>query len=289
MHRLLPYLPQRIARAAVELPEGIRQNLTEIRLRLDGPVSATSGGKNRAFNAAGAVCAPEKAIICTKEDISECISLLTKASLYSYGDALCAGFLPFGNGCRAGVCGEATVRGGAFAGFSRIYGVNLRLCRFIRDYGITAARHISAQGLKGALVYSPPNKGKTTLLRSVAALLSREYRVALADERYELYVPQLKAGLTDAVCGLKKSVALPLLCRSMAPQVIVCDELAAEDEEALLNALGAGVCIIASAHAESEEGLRARPFIGRLLKTGAFPLLIGIGADFEYTVKECVE
>ena len=79
MHRLLPYLPQRIARAAVGLPEGIRQNLTEIRLRLDGPVSATSGGKNRAFNAAGAVCAPEKAIICTKEDISECISLLTKA------------------------------------------------------------------------------------------------------------------------------------------------------------------------------------------------------------------
>lgn len=287
MHRLLPYLPRRIAGAAARLPKALREGLSEIRLRLGGPVSVTVGGKNRFFDRNGAVCAQSGAIICTEEDVNECVSLLTGASLYSRGDELCAGFLPFGDGCRAGICGEATVRGGVFTGFGKIYGVNLRLCRFIGDYGIKAARHISSGGLKGALVYSPPNRGKTTLLRSVAALLAREYRVALADERYELYVPQLRAGLTDALCGLKKSAALPLLCRSMSPQVIVCDELAAEDEQAVLDSFSTGACLIASAHADSQSGLFARPFIARLLRAGAFPLLIGIGENFEYTVKEC--
>lgn len=286
MHRLLPYLPPRIQVPISRLPEGVRQNATEVRLRLNGPVSVTSGGKNHCLTENGRLCTAEKALVCTQTDISECISLLTRASLYSYGDAMCAGFLPFGNGCRAGVCGEAIVREGAFSGFSKIYGINLRLSRFIKGYGTTAARYIADGGLKGALVYSPPNKGKTTLLRSIAALLSADYRVALCDERYELYVPELKGGLTDAVCGLKKSAALTLLCRSMAPQVIVCDELAAEDEAALINALGTGVCVIASAHADSAAGLCTRPFMNRLLQTGAFPLLIGIGADYEYTVEE---
>ncbi len=286
MHSLVSCLPPHIAKAVLCLPDYIKQSLTEIRLRLSGPVSVTSGGKNFAFDKNGAICDVGNAIICTEDDMSECLALLTHASLYSYGDEIAAGFVPFGNGCRAGVCGEAVVRGGVFTGFSKIYGINLRLCRFIKDYGVMAARHICANGLKGALIYSPPNGGKTTLLRSVAFALSLKYRLALADERRELYVPQLKSGLVDAVCGLKKSVALPLLCRSMSPQIIVCDELAAEDEPALQNALNAGVCIIASAHAETSLQLAARPYIGRLLETGAFPLLIGIGEGFKYTVEE---
>lgn len=287
MHRLLPFLPARIAFAAAHLPPQTAEGLSEIRLRLGGPVSATSGGKNLCFDAEGKISAAEKALRCGAEELKECIALLTHASLYSYGDELCAGYLPFGDGCRAGVCGEAIVRDGVFRGFSEIYGINLRLSRFVADCGESAARRICERGLRGALVYSPPGMGKTTLLRSIAAKLSRRYRVALADERYELYVPQLRAGLVDALCGLKKSTALSLLCRSMSPQVIVCDELAAEDETAVLNALGAGVCIIASAHADSAEGLYTRPFVRRLLENGAFPLLIGIGENFEYTVEEC--
>lgn len=250
-------------------------------------MSVTSGGKNLCFDAEGKIGTPKKALHCSAEELKECIALLTRTSLYSYGDELCAGYLPFGNGCRAGVCGEAIVRDGVFRGFSEIYGINLRLSRFVADCGEHAARSICEHGLCGALVYSPPGKGKTTLLRGIAAELSHKYRVALADERYELYVPQLKTGLIDALCGLKKSAALSLLCRSMSPQVIVCDELAAEDETAVLNALGAGVSIIASAHADSAEGLYTRPFVRRLLESGAFPLLIGIGENFEYTVEEC--
>lgn len=286
MQSLLAYLPAAVARAVLSAPSGVTEGLTEIRLRLEGPLSLTAGGKNCCINAEGKPCLPSLAFVCTEEHISECLSLLTKGSLYSYGDALCQGYLPFGKGGRAGVCGEARVQKGVITGFSAVYGINLRLCRFFPDYGAEAARHISRGGLKGTLIYSPPNRGKTTLLRSIASRLGEKHRVAIADERGELYVPQMKKGLIDRITGLKKSLALTMLCRSMSPQVIICDELAPEDEEALHNALGCGVAIVASAHGESKASLTARPFIGRLLQAGAFPLLIGINESYGYTVEE---
>lgn len=288
MQELLAYLPLHIARLLLTLPKGITESLTEIRLRLHGPVSVTAMGKNYCFDRSGKLCTPEKGITCTEEDISTCLSLLTKGSLYSYGDALSGGYIPFGKGHRAGVCGEARVQDGKITGFSAIHSINLRLSRFFPDYGAKAVRHIAVGGLKGALIYSPPNRGKTTLLKSIAALLSEHYRVAIADERAELYVPQSATGLTDRIIGVKKSLALPMLCRSMSPQVIICDELAPEDETALLNAFGSGVCIVASAHGESAESVASRPFMGRLMETGAFPLLVGIGEGFDYTVEEYV-
>ena len=286
MQSLLAYLPLSIARAVTSAPQSITDSLTEIRLRLGGPLSLTSGGKNCCINGEGKPCLPSVAFVCTEEHIAECLSLLTKGSLYSYGDALCQGYLPFGNGGRAGICGEARVQNGVITGFSTVYGINLRLCRFFPDYGAEAARHIKQGGLKGALIYSPPNRGKTTLLRSIASKLGEKYRVAIADERGELYVHQLRSGLIDRLTGLKKSHALTMLCRSMSPQVIICDELAPEDETALHNALGVGVCIVASAHGESAASVTARPFIGRLIEAGAFPLLIGIGEDYGYRVEE---
>lgn len=286
MQSLLPYLPLGIARALAASPVEITERLTEIRLRLGGPLSLTAMGKNCFIDKKGKPCKPQSALFCTEEDISTCLSLLTKGSLYSYDDCLSSGYVPFGKGCRAGVCGEVRVQNGVARGFAAIHGINLRLSRFYPNYGAAAARHIGDGGLKGALVYSPPGRGKTTLLRSIAHLLSVKYRVAIADERAELFVPQLAAGLTDRLIGLKKSLALPMLCRSMSPQVIICDELAEEDEIPLLNAMGTGVCIVASAHGDSVKGLLQRPFMGRLLEAGAFPLLIGIEEDFEYRVEE---
>ncbi len=286
MESLLAYLPLPIARALLSVPEEITRGLTEIRLRLEGPLSLSVGGKNCCINGEGKPCLPQRAFICTEEHIATTLTLLTKGSLYSYGEAMCNGYIPFGKGGRAGICGEARVKDGVLTGFGTVYGINLRLCRFFPDYGAEAAARIARGALKSALVYSPPNRGKTTLLRSIAARLGERYRVALADERGELYVPQLSTGLIDRLTGLKKSYALTMLCRSMSPQIIVCDELAPEDETALHNAIGSGVCIVASAHGDSADSLKKRPFIDRLLGSGAFPLLIGIGEDYGYTVEE---
>lgn len=291
MLRLLPYLPAPLAAAVAGLSPAVLDAATELRLRAGGPVSLTAGGKNRCFNAKGRFCSVEKAMVCTDAMVEECLSLLSRSSLYSFGDCLKQGFLPFADGCRAGVCGEGIVHGGELVGFSRVYGISLRLKRFIKAYGFEAARRIGEKEPRGALIYSPPNGGKTTLLKSTALLLGdgsvgRAYKVAVADERGELFVPELRGGLVDALCGVKKPLAIELLCRSMSPEVLFCDELSSEDGEAISQVLGMGVAVVASVHAASFEELCRRPFAARLLESGAFPLLIGIEKDFTYTVKE---
>lgn len=291
MLSLLCYLPQRVGAALTALPREALSTATELRLRLDGPVSLTLGGKNMCFDRAGRFCTVEKGLRCTKEELADCVALLTKSSLYSYGDCIRQGYLPFGKGGRAGISGDAIVKNGTLVGFSTIHGINLRLRRFIKDYGYEAARRIREKGLRGALIYSPPNCGKTTLLTSIAALLAgdslgRPLKVALADERWELFVPELKGSLVDAICGVEKAHAIELLCRTMSPQVLVCDELAAADGAPLRRVLGMGVALVATAHAENRQELTNRPFIKELLDTGAFPLLIRLGTDFRYSVEE---
>ncbi len=293
MLRLLPYLPQRLGFAVSKLPTDVSAAVTELRLRAGGPVSLTVSGKNRCFNSMGRFCPVGQGLCCEEEELKECLTLLSRASLYSFGDSIKQGFLPFADGCRAGVCGEGIVRDGVLTGFSRVYGISLRLKRFIGDFGFEAARRITEKGLRGALIYSPPNCGKTTLLKSIALLLGngsmgRAYKVAIADERGELFVPELRGGLIDALCGVKKSSAIELLCRSMSPEVLICDELSAEDGTALGQVLGMGVSVVASIHADTAEGLRRRPFAAALMEKGVFPLLIGLNADFEYTVEESV-
>ncbi len=287
--RLLPYLPPRIQAAVAALPEGVDETATELRLRADAPASVTSLGKNRCFDEHGRLCGIEKALRCSEKELSDCIALLTQHSLYSFGESMKHAYVPFGEGCRAGIGGEAIVKDGVVLGFRRVLSINLRVSRFVRDCGYKAALQIAKHG--GALIYSPPACGKTTLLRSIALLLAdgsvgRPCRVAVADERGELYVPELRAGLVDVISGVEKGRATELLCRSMAPQYIICDELGANDEEPCLQALNTGVATVASVHAGTREGLLRRPFVKRLLDSNAFPLLIRLSPDYSYETEE---
>lgn len=286
-------MPNALAHAVASFPSEIADNATELRLRLDAPASVTVGGKSLCFDRNGRFCLPQDAFHADSATIAECITLVSGGSLYSYGETIKKAYIPFGNGCRAGICGEGIVKNGVLTGFGRIYGINLRVRRFIREYGYEAARRISEKGLRGALVYSPPNCGKTTLLSSIAGLLSdgsvgKPLKVGVVDERGELFVPQLRNGLADALCGVEKPVAIELLCRSMSPQVLVCDELGAADGEPIRQVVGMGVAIVASAHAGSKEELFGRPFIAELLKHGVFPLLIKLKSDFSYSVEEYI-
>ncbi len=287
--QLLPYLPPRLCKAVAALPDGVDETATELRLRFEAPVSVTAGGKNRCFDADGVLCSADKALRCTASELQECLSLLTQSSLYSFSESIKQGFLPFGDGNRAGICGDGVVKNGVSEGFRRIYSINMRVSRHLRDCGYKAARRISECG--GALIISPPNGGKTTLLRSIAALLaegavSSPKRVALADERGELFVPELRAGLVDAISGVPKAKAIELLCRSMSPQYVFCDEVSPAESSALLQAVNSGVAVVASAHAEDVVSMQKRPFLAELTASGAFPLIITLKSDYSYDTEE---
>ena len=77
--------------------------------------------------------------------------------------------------------------------------------------------------------------------------------------------------------------------RSLGAEVIVCDEIGdTADAAAILAAAGAGVPLVASAHADGIEALRARPPLRAPIEGGVFGAYIGIarsGDEYSYTVE----
>lgn len=284
---LYKYLPLRISRAVQSLPDEIINNLTEIRLRLQGPVSVTAYGKSYTFKEDGSFCKPFYAMKSNRDELKECLSRLCVSSLYSFEDSINQGFIPFENGGRAGVCGEAIYKNGELKGFREIYSINLRIRRHIKNFGFELAKEMTHKGLKGALIFSPPNCGKTTLLRSTVHLLAdgslgRAYKIGIADERSEIFTSELNNSLTDAICSVPKAKAVEILYRSLSPDLIACDEISVSDGETLLECINTGVPLLATAHAGSADELFKRPFIKRLADNGAFPLLARLFFDGTY-------
>ena len=151
------------------------------------------------------------------------------------------------------------------------------------------------------LIVSPPGGGKTTLLRDLVRLLSdgselsAPLRVSLVDERGEIAamhrgVAQLSVGShTDVMDACPKNLAVPMLLRSMTPQVIALDEIAQQrDVEALYAASKCGVILLATVHASSLEELRQRQSLNELLESGIFDraiLISGQGRKRSYHVE----
>lgn len=292
---MLCYLPPRISRALCSLPEELCARANEIRLRLDSPASLTVGTKNILFDEAGRVCNISSALCATESEINGCVSLLTENSLYRFDETVGRGFIPLGSRGRAGVCGEARLVGGKTAGFSRITSIDLRVGRFIPTLASPLIENFRENGMRGVLVCSPPALGKTTFLKSAAYLLASgrgiaPKRVGIADERGELASVGTMRGLIDIISGAPKCEAISILTRTMAPEIIVCDEISPDETEPLLEAQNTGVCLIASAHCADPSALVRRGRMKQLLEAGLFPLCVRLyyseGYSFEIAETE---
>lgn len=275
--KLYKFLPMRIYLIMLKLNKTTANNITEIRLRTGKPFSLTIGSKNLTVDESGRLCSISEGVRITREDMIECLSKLTRSSLYSFDDTIRNGFIPLGEGMRAGVCGDCVRNGNEIRNFSEITSICLRVSRFFPDFAHKLIRYYDENGLRGALVISPPGIGKTTFLRSAAYLLSigkKPYRVCLADERNELYVAEMENCLIDTVRNISKAKAMEILIRTMSPQIIVCDEISFSEGESVKQLQNSGITLIASCHGESIDGVMKKRYIREMTEDGVFSAIV---------------
>ena len=263
---LCPRLSERFACAARAMSDDEAANLIELRVRVDRPVEwVFCDGSRLELPSVNA------------REIEELLAALSGYALYACERQMADGFIPLPGGHRAGVCGRFIQEDGKNARMSAISSVCVRIARHVQGASRPLRAHLLDEHgcCKRLLLLGPPGCGKTTALRDAALWLSDEcgLHIGVADERQELFAftPTGSARLVDVLLGASKPEAVRKFLRSMAPDVIVTDEIGQpHDVGALLDAARCGVGLLASAHAGSMEDAMHRPALRALFDARAF-------------------
>ena len=285
-------LPGRLSVPALELSAEKMQDVEEIRLRIGREIHLTMPN--------GEFPIPHTRVIA--EDFEYILDRVTEFSRYTAEQTLRLGYVTAQGGYRIGICGSALSDGVNCDGIADISSLSIRIPREKEDIARPLLPKLLENGrLLNTLILSPPGGGKTTLLRDLVRLASdgtelcSPMRVSLVDERGEIAamyrgIAQLGVGIhTDVMDGCPKTLAVPMLLRSMTPQVIALDEIAQEcDVDALCAAANCGVTLLATVHAPSVAELARRPTLNRLLNSGLFEravVISGTGKKRNYRVE----
>ncbi|MGE5552795.1 MAG: stage III sporulation protein AA [Betaproteobacteria bacterium] len=286
--QVLPLLGDRLGSLLATLPRPCLDSLEEVRLRVNRPLFVHFGGREGLVGRTGGLCNRlQEAYVVTPEDCRTALQRLTCSSLYALEEEMRHGYLTLPGGHRVGLVGHAVLDGGRVRSLRDISGLNLRITREVPGAAdLVLPKLVDGRaGLLSALILSPPQAGKTTLLRDLCRQVSfgrpdlghPGRKVVVVDERSEIAgcyggIPQCDVGpRTDVLDACPKAEGIALALRAMSPEVIVTDELGRpEDVAAVREAVRCGVVVLASAHAGDLSGAERRPTLAPLLDGGCF-------------------
>lgn len=276
MDEILRYFPNKIYQIFLNLLQEnpkVANELQEIRIRVDKPIIL----KLR-----------EKDIILQynilQTEILQIVERLCENSIYAYKNQICEGFITIKGGHRVGLTGSCVIENGKITNIKYISSLNIRIAREVKNCSTRILREIidiENKTIYNSIIVAPPGRGKTTILRDIIRRLSdgieeinfRGKTCGVVDERGEIAAmykgaPQNDVGIrTDIIENVSKNKGIHMLIRTMAPEIIACDEIGSkEDVEAIHYALYSGVKGIFTMHGKNVEDIKNNKQIYELIE-----------------------
>ena len=248
---MFSFLPQNIQNAITHINA---QYLYEIRLRANNPVYVNYNGYYRFLSLYGLTDRADKALTCDAMDIEDCVYRAGKYSVYSVEEQIKQGFITAENGVRIGLAGEYVYNNGKPLTIRNFTSLCIRIPHEIIGSGAAVYERCMSDKVRNVLIASTPGQGKTTILRDLARILSQKTQknILICDERGEICVHG--AGATcDVIKYADKATAFEAGIRAMRPDIMITDELSADDCKAVKRAKNAGITVVASAHLTKAE------------------------------------
>ena len=276
INELLSYFPSNVGnliKDTINKNESILDELQEIRIRCNRPIILKLRN-----------CEIVIEYNVNQNEILAILERLCNNSIYAYKNQICEGFITVKGGHRVGITGTAVVENRKIINVKYITSLNFRIAREVLGCSLKILDKIvdfKTGSVNNTLIVSPPGKGKTTMLRDVIRNISngvlefnfRGKTCGVVDERGEIAAmyrgqPQNDIGLrTDVIENVSKAKGMKMLIRSMAPEVIACDEIGSkEDVEAIKEATISGVKGIFTMHGSSLEEIKLNKDINELIE-----------------------
>lgn len=280
------------------LPDTYISKLEEIRIRVNKPLMICCNNTDYFVSASGRVSkSPAGSYTTTAKDCERTLQMLSNYSIYACEEELRNGYITLIGGHRVGMVGRGILESGKIKALKNIGGFNIRIAREVLGAADNVMPYIkkSKNDIYSLLIISPPQCGKTTLLRDIVRQVSSGtednsllgMKVGLVDERSEIAgsfmgVPQNDVGIrTDVLDACPKSSGIIMLIRSMSPRVVATDEIGSSaDSDAIYEALNAGVRIVSTIHGDCFEDILNRPFIGQVVRNRVFERIIVLSSRF---------
>lgn len=277
-YRAIRLLPAWLAQPLARLPQQTAEKVHELRLRTGCGVCLSIAGQQTALDELPECPSALRGRKLDALQMDEIFHVLCGGSVHTHQAELAQGYLTTASGCRVGVGGRFVQRGPEDVVLQELWSLNFRIARPVCTE-LPAELCTLLQGhFIGAILVGEPDSGKTTLLRQIAReLAARKRAVAVIDERGELFPPgqQREMQAIDCISGLPKGRAVQMALRTLAPQVILLDELGGLEEiTALEQGFFSGVEFVASIHAATLEDALRRPQVQVLQQQGALRFLV---------------
>ena len=292
MEYILKCLPTQLAKLILE--HNI-QKLEEIRIRVNKPVILKLGQVEIVLN-----------YTITTNEIIGILQNICNNSIYTYQNQICNGFITLPGGNRVGIAGNVVIKDGQVSNISYIYSLNFRISHQINgasDNILIYVLDTENNTIFNTLIVSPPGAGKTTMIRDLAKRISngineinfRGLDVSIIDERGE--IAAMTKGITfndvgirtDVLDNVPKSIGIRMAVRSMAPKVIIADEIGNKDDVNIINyAICSGVKCIFTAHGSNMEDLLKNNEINKIINLQLFSKIIFLDEKQKGKIKNVV-